>query len=110
RRAQGKGPEAFPLVIMTPKSLLRSRAAYGKLDELVDGSFREVIDDPRYATADKSKVERLVFCSGKIYYDITSSPLYEKAAKTAVARVELLSPLPADAMLALMDSYPNLKS
>ena len=48
-RAQAKAPEAFPLVIMTPKSLLRNRAAYGTLDELVDGAFREVIDDPRYA-------------------------------------------------------------
>ncbi len=110
-RAQAKGPEAYPLVIMTPKSLLRSRAAYGKLDDLVDGSFREVIDDPRYeAEADRAKIERLLFCSGKIYYDLTSSPLYGKATKTAIARVELLSPLPADAILALIDSYPNLKS
>jgi multifunctional 2-oxoglutarate metabolism enzyme len=109
-RAQAKDPEAYPLVIMTPKSLLRSRAAYGRLDELADGSFHEVIDDPRYAAADRSKVERLLFCTGKIYYDLTSSPLYAKAAKTAIARVELLSPLPADAILALIDSYPNLKS
>jgi 2-oxoglutarate decarboxylase len=109
-RAQAKTPEAYPLVIMTPKSLLRSRAAYGKLDDLVDGSFREVIDDPRYAPGDRTTVERLLFCSGKIYYDLTSSPLYAKATKTAIARVELLSPLPADAILALIDSYPNLKS
>jgi 2-oxoglutarate decarboxylase len=109
-RAQAKGPEAFPLVIMTPKSLLRSRAAYGKLDEFVDGSFREVIDDPRYGSADRSKVERLLLCTGKIYYDLTSSPLYAQATKTAIARVELLSPLPADEIMALIDSYPNLKT
>ena len=109
-RAQAKAPEAYPLVVMTPKSLLRNRAAYGKLDDLVDGSFRDVIDDPRYAAADRAKVERLLLCSGKIYYDLTSSPLYATAAKTAIARVELLSPLPADAIIALLDSYPNLKS
>jgi multifunctional 2-oxoglutarate metabolism enzyme len=110
-RAQAKAPEAFPLVIMTPKSLLRSRAAYGTLDELVDGSFHEVIDDPRYATGDRASVERLLLCSGKIYYDLTSSPLYAEATKTAIARVELLSPLPADAILDLITTaYPNLKS
>ena len=109
-REQAKALEAFPLVIMTPKSLLRNRAAYGKLDELVDGSFHEVIDDPRYAAADRAKIERLLLCSGKIYYDLTSSPLYAKATKTAIARVELLSPLPADAIVSLLDTYPNLKS
>jgi 2-oxoglutarate decarboxylase len=109
-RAQAKATEAYPLVIMTPKSLLRSRAAYGKLDELVNGSFREVIDDPRYEGGDRSKVERLLLCTGKIYYDLTASALYAQAKKTAIARVELLSPLPADEILALIDSYPNVKS
>ena len=109
-RAQAKVSEAFPLVVLTPKSLLRNRAAYGKLDDLVDGSFREVIDDPRFAPGDRTQVERLLFCSGKIYYDLTSSPLYAKATKTAIARVELLSPLPADAIFAVIDAYPNLTS
>jgi len=109
-RAQAKAHEAFPLVVLTPKSLLRNRAAYGTLDELVDGAFRDVIDDPRYAGVDRSKVERLLLCSGKIYYDLTSSPLYAKATKTAIVRVELLSPLPADAIVDVIDAYPNLKS
>ena len=109
-RSQALSADAYPLVVMTPKSLLRNRAAYGKLDDLVDGSFRKVIDDPRFEKADKSKVERLLFCSGKIYYDLTSNALYGKAQKTAISRVELLSPLPADEMTALIDSYPNLKS
>jgi 2-oxoglutarate dehydrogenase E1 component len=109
-RAQAKATEALPLVVMTPKSLLRNRAAYGTLDELVEGRFREVIDDPRFDGADRTAVERLLLCSGKIYYDLTSSKLYAKAAKTAIARVELLSPLPADGILAVIDAYPNLKS
>jgi 2-oxoglutarate dehydrogenase E1 component len=110
-RSQAKTTDAYPLVVMTPKSLLRNRAAYGKLDELVDGSFREVIEDPRIvADGDRAKIERLLLCSGKIYYDLCSSPLYAKAEKTAIGRVELLSPLPDKAILALIASYPNLKS
>jgi 2-oxoglutarate dehydrogenase E1 component len=110
-RTQAMATDAYPLVVMTPKSLLRNRAAYGKLDDLVDGGFRAVIEDPRIvADNDRSKIERLLLCSGKIYYDLASSPLYAKLEKTAIARVELLSPLPADAIMALIASYPNLKS
>ena len=108
-RAQAKAEQAFPLVVMTPKSLLRNRAAYGSLDELTTGTFRDVIDDPRYVDGDRSKVERLLLCSGKIYYDLTTSPLYAGAQKTAIARVELLSPLPNDAIMELIAGYPNLK-
>jgi 2-oxoglutarate dehydrogenase E1 component len=108
-RAQAKAEQAFPMVIMTPKSLLRNRAAYGTLDALTTGSFRDVIDDPRSAGGDRGSVERLLLCSGKIYYDLTSSPLYKQATKTAIARVELLSPFPADAVAELIASYPNVK-
>ncbi len=109
-RAQAKAEQAFPMVIMTPKSLLRNRAAYGTLDQLTTGTFRDVIDDPRYEAGKRDAVERLLLCSGKIYYDLTSSPLYGKTTKTAIARVELLSPLPAEAIVELIASYPNLKS
>ena len=108
-RAQAKAEQAFPMVIMTPKSLLRNRAAYGTLDELVKGRFRDVIDDPRYADSGRGDVERLLLCTGKVYYDLCASPLYAKATKTAIARVELLSPLPADEIMALIAAYPNLK-
>ncbi len=109
-RAQAKAEQAFPMVIFTPKSLLRNRAAYGTLDALTTGSFCDVIDDPRYtAGADRAKVERLLLCSGKIYYDLTLSPLYAKAETTAIARVELLSPLPVEAILETINAYPNLK-
>jgi 2-oxoglutarate dehydrogenase complex dehydrogenase (E1) component-like enzyme len=108
-RAQAKATKAYPLVVMTPKSLLRNRGAYGTIDELAGGSFREVIDDPRYAGGDKSAVERVLLCTGHVYFDLTSSPLYEKATTTAVVRVELLSPLPVKEILATIDSYPNVK-
>ena len=75
---------------MTPKSLLRNRAAYGTNDELATRTFREIIDDPRYGKGDKSGVTRLLLCSGHIYYDLTSSPLYPEAKHTAIARVEML--------------------
>jgi multifunctional 2-oxoglutarate metabolism enzyme len=108
-RAQAKATQAYPLVVMTPKSLLRNRAAYGTIDELAEGSFREVIDDPRYDGNDKSTVERVLLCSGHIYYDLIASPLYEKAMKTAIVRVELLSPLPTEEILRTIASYPNAK-
>ncbi len=98
-RAQAKAEQAFPLVVMTPKSLLRNRAAYGTLDELATGKFREVIDDPRYSAGDKAKVERVLLCTGHIYYDLIASPLYEQQQKTAIVRVELLSPLPTDELV-----------
>jgi multifunctional 2-oxoglutarate metabolism enzyme len=108
-RAQAKASQAYPLVVLTPKSLLRNRAAYGTIDELATGTFHEVIDDPRYAGKDKSGVERVLLCSGHVYYDLTSSPLYEKATKTAIVRVELLSPLPVAEILETLESYPNVK-
>jgi 2-oxoglutarate dehydrogenase E1 component len=110
-RAQAKAKQAYPLVVMTPKSLLRNRAAYGTIDDLANGTFREVIDDPRYADggANKAGVERVLLCSGHVYYDLIASPLYEKAMKTAIVRVELLSPLPVAEILKTIGSYPNVK-
>ena len=108
-RAQAKATQAYPLVVMTPKSLLRNRAAYGTIDELAKGEFREVIDDSRYDGKDKSAVERVLLTSGHIYYDLIASPLYEKATKTAIVRVELLSPLPTQDILRTIASYPNAK-
>ncbi len=108
-RAQAKATQAYPLVVMTPKSLLRNRAAYGTIDELANGTFREVIDDPRYEGKDKSAVQRVLLCSGHVYYDLLASPLYEKAGKTAIVRVELLSPLPRFEILRTIESYANAK-
>ena len=108
-RAQAKAAQAYPLVVMTPKSLLRNRAAYGTIDELAGGSFREVIDDPRYEGKVKSKIDRVLLCSGHIYYDLTSSPLYEKAETTAIVRVELLSPLPHEEILRVIGEYGSAK-
>ncbi len=106
-RQQATMPQPVPLVVMTPKSLLRHDAASGSLDEMAGGEFRPVLDDPR--VADKSKIERLLLCSGKVYYDLTLHEAAKDATKTAIVRIELLSPLPYTEINAIIATYPNLK-
>jgi 2-oxoglutarate dehydrogenase E1 component len=97
-----------PLVVFTPKGLLRLPAASSRLDELTGGGFQFVLDDPRAAER-RDKVERLVLCSGKIYYDIDGSEKREAAEGVAVARLELLYPFASDQIAELISRYPNLK-
>jgi 2-oxoglutarate dehydrogenase E1 component len=85
------------------------KAASGTLDDMTKGAFMPVIDDARCASK-RSAVERVLLCSGKIYYDLTSDPHAAKMTKTAILRVELLSPLPVSQILELLESYPNLTS
>jgi 2-oxoglutarate dehydrogenase E1 component len=107
-RRQARQPRPQPLVVFTPKSLLRLKEAAGYLHELTDGSFHPVIDDARFVE-DRSKVTRAILCSGKIYYDLISHPDYQKMSGTAIVRVELLSPLPVREIIDTLESYPNLK-
>jgi len=108
-RLQARQPRALPLVIFTPKSLLRMKAASGHIDELTTGEFQPVIDDAAVATK-RDAVERVVLCSGKIYYDLVGHEAYAKTTKTAVVRVELLSPLPVQEIIDVLEAYPNLKT
>jgi 2-oxoglutarate dehydrogenase E1 component len=105
-RRQALDAVARPLVLMTPKGLLRLRQASSSLDELVGGRFRPVLDDPG---ADHGAVERLVLCSGKIYYDIVGHDRSDAAAAVAVARIEQLYPFPSGAVDALVRGYPRLR-
>ena len=107
-REQAASKAPVPLVVMTPKSLLRAEVASGSIDEMANGTFKPVIDDPNIQ--DKAKIERILLCSGKVYYDLIASELYPKMKKTAIVRIEQLSPMPADQINALLDTYPNLKS
>ncbi len=107
-RLQAHSPRALPMVIFTPKSLLRLGAAAASLDELATGRFQPIIDDARFATA-RERVERVLMCSGKIYYDLIADEAFANMKKTAVVRIELLSPLPTEDILTLLESYPNLK-
>jgi 2-oxoglutarate decarboxylase len=108
-RFQAHQERALPLVVFTPKSLLRLKAAASRVEELVAGDFQSVIDDPAYAQRDRSAVERLLLCSGKIYYDLIAHPAYADVKKTAIVRVELLSPLPVAEIVDAIGRYPNLK-
>jgi 2-oxoglutarate dehydrogenase E1 component len=100
-------PQPVPLVVMTPKSLLRQELASGHLDELAKGKFHPVIDDPKIK--DKSNIERLILCTGKVYYDLVQHELFANLKKTALVRIELLSPLPYTEINDIIATYPNLK-
>jgi 2-oxoglutarate dehydrogenase E1 component len=97
-----------PLVIFTPKSLLRLPAASSRLVELAGGAFQPVLDDPERAGAPDA-VTRLVLCSGKIYYDLMASASRGRTPQVAIARVEQLYPFPALEVTELLRRYPNLR-
>ncbi len=95
-----------PLIIFTPKSLLRHPVATSTLRELSQGSWTPVVDD---ATADHEKVTRLVLCTGKVNADLQTSPLRKETPEVAIARVDQLYPVPTDELYDLFNAYPNLK-
>ena len=105
-RRQALARTGRPLVVMTPKALLRLRQATASLDELAEGRFRHLLDD---AGADRERVTRLVLCSGKLYYDIVGHELREQATDVAVARLEQLYPFPAEQSRELFNSYGRLE-
>jgi 2-oxoglutarate decarboxylase len=107
-RRQALVSKPRPLVVMTPKSLLRLPAATSTIAELAEGGFDRVIDDPTLP-GDREQVTKLVLCSGKVYYDIAMHEERAQAAHIAVARVELLYPFPEGELVELMESYPNLE-
>jgi 2-oxoglutarate decarboxylase len=107
-RRQAHIQKARPMVVFTPKGLLRLPRATSTLEELTSGSFHFVLDDPQ-AEGRKDKVERLVLCSGKIYYDIDAAPKRETIENVAIARAELLYPFAKEQISSLIESYPNLK-
>jgi multifunctional 2-oxoglutarate metabolism enzyme len=106
-RRQAHIAKARPMVVFTPKGLLRLPRATSTLEDLTSGSFQFVLDDPR-AQERKETVERLVLCSGKIYYDIDAAPKREEVENVAIARAELLYPFAKEQLNELIASYPNL--
>ena len=97
-----------PLVVFTPKGLLRLGAASSRLEDLTSGTFQFVLDDPRRQDR-KDEIKRLVLCSGKLYYDLDGHEKREQAESVAIARVELLYPFARDQLAELIASYPNLE-
>lgn len=104
-RRQVKRDFRKPLVVMTPKSLLRHPKVVSSLEELAKGRFMELMDDPRIE--DKKKVKKLVFLTGKLYYDIDKKRDEEFNEEYAIIRLEQLYPLAEGQIKELVDSYPN---
>jgi multifunctional 2-oxoglutarate metabolism enzyme len=97
-----------PMIVFTPKGLLRLDRASATVDELTKGHFHLILDDPAAAER-REKVERLILCTGKIFWDIDASERREAAENVAIARVELLYPFAKEQLSELIASYPNLK-
>lgn len=93
-----------PLIVFTPKSLLRHPLAVSTKEELYNGTFQEVIDD----NVDKSKVKTLVFCTGKFYYDLLAERENLGREDVAFVRLEQIYPLPVDQLKEVIASYPNV--
>ena len=101
-RWHAKNPARRPLIVFTPKSMLRLKAAASKLSDFTSGFFQEVIGDDSVQNA-----SRVIFCSGKIYHDLVAERTKLGETGTAIVRVELLYPLPIDEMIAEANKHPN---
>jgi len=107
-RRQALARPRRPLVVMTPKSLLRHPLATSTPTELAEGRFEAVLDDPS-AEGRREEVTRLALCSGKVYYDLWAHEEREAKRDLALARLEQLYPFPAAEVGELLARYPNLK-
>ncbi len=128
-RRQAIRPLRRPLIVMTPKNLLRHRESVSTLDELCNGEFQTIIPDPEFAprpdtksrakksigtkttnkrAANKKPVQRIVLCSGKVYYDLNAKRVKDGLDKVALIRIEQLYPFPEAALDAVLKEYPNI--
>ena len=97
-----------PLVVMSPKSLLRHKDAVSTLEELANGKFETVIGEVDNSI-DSAKVDRVVLCSGKVYYDLVEKRTKEGLNNVAIVRIEQLYPFPEDRLFQVLRQYKNLK-
>ena len=106
-RRQVKQDIVRPLIVMTPKSLLRLPAASSMVEDLTNGGFQPAIDDRR--VKDKSKVKRIVLCSGKVFYDLEAGRADADDDRVAIIRLEQFYPFPAEKLKEIFASYKNAK-
>lgn len=106
-RRQLKRKFRKPLIIFTPKSLLRHPKCVSKISDFTSGGFKETIDD---VSADPVKVTKLAFCTGKLYYDLIAEKEKLKNEKVAIIRIEQLYPFPLEQLLAIKAKYKNAKT
>jgi 2-oxoglutarate dehydrogenase E1 component len=92
-----------PLIVMSPKSLLRYEPASSSIEEFTDGAFQNVLDDP--ANLERDSVKRVLFCSGKVYYTLSQARDKEGLRDTVVIRVEQLYPFPRKELQAILSKY-----
>lgn len=107
-RRQMIRPYRRPLIVMTPKSLLRHPAAISSIKELTKGHFQVIIDDARFKE-NKQQVTRVVMCSGKVYYDLLEKATTEKITDIALIRIEQLYPFPEELLGEILKTYPKLQ-
>ncbi|HWK27893.1 MAG TPA: multifunctional oxoglutarate decarboxylase/oxoglutarate dehydrogenase thiamine pyrophosphate-binding subunit/dihydrolipoyllysine-residue succinyltransferase subunit [Solirubrobacter sp.] len=105
-RRQARVAKQRPLVIMTPKSLLRLPQATSRIEHLSEGRFFPILAEPRI---DEAKVRRLVLCTGKLYYDLKGHATRENNEGVAITRIELLYPFPQAQIMEEVRRYPNLR-
>lgn len=105
-RRQVKQDTIRPLIVMTPKSLLRLPAASSTVEELTSGGFNPVLDDAKIT--DKSSVKRIAICSGKVFYDLDAAR-GDNGGEVAIVRLEQFYPFPKTRLQEVVDSYPNVK-
>jgi len=105
-RRQALEASARPLIVMTPKGLLRLKEASSSLDDLAHGSFQPVLADSEVSA---EEIHRLILCSGKIAYDLLGHELRSTSGRIAVGRLEQLYPFPVEAAAQLTRSYPRLE-
>jgi multifunctional 2-oxoglutarate metabolism enzyme len=98
-----------PLIVFTPKSMLRNKAAVSDVKDFTESKFRSVLEEPTYedGVGDRDKVTRILLCSGKLYYDIVARKAKDKRDDVAILRIEQLYPLPNKRLRNALESYPN---
>ena len=107
-RRQLARPFRKPLIVMSPKSLLRHPKCISNIDELTKGGFQEVLDDSQVNTAAKAKkIKRALWCTGKIYYDLLERKIADKRNDIAIVRLEQLYPFPTSQVNKLIKKYEN---
>src|SRR5262245_53332692 len=105
-RRQMKRPFRKPLIVMTPKSLLRHPKAVSPVSEFESGRFHEVLDDP---TTAPEKVRRVILCSGKVYYDLLAKREKLKTDDTALVRLEQFYPWPGEQLQSTLGRYKKAR-
>ncbi len=100
-----------PLIVFTPKSMLRNKAAVSDVKDFTDVKFRSVLEEPGYedGIGDRSKITRMLLCSGKIYYDLVARKAKKKREDVAIVRIEQLYPLPPRRLGHVLGLYPNVR-